>query len=95
MFSFFFRTTKNLRPLLTDFHSHLLPGIDDGVKTSIESFAVIDRMMDYGYTKIITSPHIMTDYYGNSAESLQEVYLQFMSELRGKGYTLPFDCAAE
>ncbi len=96
MFSFFFRDrTQSLRPLLTDMHSHLIPGIDDGVKISSESFAVIDQLQELGYKKIITTPHIMTDYYGNTAQSVMSAYDQFLPQLRDHGYTIPFECAAE
>ena len=37
----------------------------------------------------------MTDYYGNTAESLTETCSQFIPELRAQGYTIPFECAAE
>lgn len=52
-------------------------------------------MMGLGYSKIITTPHIMTDYYGNTSDSLNHVYRNFITELRTRGYTLPFECAAE
>lgn len=76
-------------------HSHLLPGVDDGVKTNAEAFAVIDQLMDMGYEKIITTPHIMTDYYGNTSESISNAFQQFLPLLRDKGYSVPFHCAAE
>ena len=96
VFSFFSRNHRqSLKPLLTDMHSHLLPGIDDGVQTSEESFAIIDQLLELGYKKIITTPHIMTDYYGNTAETISKAYLQFLTILRDKGYSIPFHCAAE
>ena len=96
MFSFLFRNTSQpLKPLLTDMHSHLIPGVDDGVKTNEESFAIIDQLLELGYQKIITTPHIMSDYYGNTAESLSIAYEQFLPVLRARGYALPFQCAAE
>ena len=54
--------------LVTDVHSHLLPGIDDGVRTIQEALDVIDQLLEMGYKRIITTPHIMTDYYGNTNE---------------------------
>src|SRR5258708_2711372 len=96
VFSFFFRNRREpVRPLQADMHSHLLPGIDDGVKTNEESFAIIDQMLEMGYQKIITTPHIMTDYYGNTAATLEACYKNFLPALRAKGYTLPFEFAAE
>lgn len=76
-------------------HSHLIPGVDDGVKTNEESFSIIDQLLELGYKKIITTPHIMSDYYGNTAESLSIAYEQFLPVLRARGYTLSFQCAAE
>ena len=96
MFSFFFGNRRPLpNPLLTDMHSHLLPGVDDGVKTNDEAFAVIDQLMAMGYEKIITTPHIMTDYYGNTSASILTAFEQFLPILRDNGYTIPFHCAAE
>lgn len=76
-------------------HSHLLPGVDDGVRTIEESFGVIDKLIELGYQKIITTPHIMSDYYGNTASSITEAYERFIPILRQHGYTIPFFCAAE
>ncbi len=52
----------------TDMHSHLVPGIDDGSKTIEESIELIKSLYDFGYKKIITTPHIFTDYYNNTTE---------------------------
>ena len=94
MFSFF-RRSKPLIPLLTDMHSHLIPGIDDGVRTKEESFAVIDHLLGLGYQKIITTPHIMSDYFGNTNESVSLAYDDFIKVVREAGYTFQFECAAE
>ena len=66
--------TKSLSPedaqivLTTDVHSHLLPGIDDGVKTLEEAARIIEQFIDLGYKKLITTPHIMNDFYKNTPE---------------------------
>jgi protein-tyrosine phosphatase len=94
--SFFSRKRSQSLPVLpVDMHSHLLPGIDDGARTNEESIALIDEFLELGYKKIITTPHIMTDYYGNTAETITAVYNQFTSFLKERGYTVPFQCAAE
>ena len=64
--------------LYADMHSHLIPGIDDGspdMKTSLE---LIRGLMDLGYKKLITTPHIMWDMYQNR----REVILQKLEELQ-------------
>ena len=35
----------------TDIHSHLIPGIDDGVQTMAESIEMIQGMVDLGIKK--------------------------------------------
>lgn len=56
-------------PLLhTDLHSHLIPGIDDGVKTLDESLSLIRGMHALGYTHLITTPHIMSHRFPNTRD---------------------------
>lgn len=94
MFSFFFRR-KPVSPLLTDIHAHWLPGVDDGVKTLKDSMAVIDQLMEYGYKQLVTTPHIMADFYGNTSASLKDAFDKFLPQIRSHGYTLPLHYAAE
>jgi tyrosine-protein phosphatase YwqE len=69
LFSFF---KQPVNPITVDIHSHLLPGIDDGVKTIEESIAIIKKFKLLGYTKLITTPHIMLDMYPNNKEIIEE-----------------------
>lgn len=92
MFSFFRKTRTIPTPLTSDMHSHLLPGIDDGVKTPEEAHEVIGRLMDLGYRKLITTPHIMTDYFGNTYESVRASYDGFLPQLR---HEVTLEAAAE
>ena len=72
MLNSLFRKKKSFAGLLssTDVHSHLLPGIDDGVATIEESLEVIRGFKQLGYSKLITTPHIMHDFYKNSPENI-------------------------
>ena len=58
-------------PVTIDLHSHLLPGIDDGVDTLEEALSVIKKFKSLGYTKLITTPHIISDSYPNTKEIIQ------------------------
>lgn len=40
-----------------DFHSHLVPGVDDGSRTLDDSLHSIERMVNAGVTQVITTPH--------------------------------------
>jgi protein-tyrosine phosphatase len=51
-----------------DMHSHLIPAIDDGSKSLEESLEMIIRLKDYGIKKIVTTPHIMSEFYKNTPD---------------------------
>lgn len=53
-------------PLVVDIHSHLLPGLDDGVKSMEETVYILKILQNLGYKKVITTPHVMSDHYPNS-----------------------------
>lgn len=52
----------------TDMHSHLLPGIDDGVADMAQALDTIRHLHALGYDRLITTPHILNDYYPNTPE---------------------------
>lgn len=58
---------------LTDWHSHILPGVDDGVQTLEHSLEVLRQYEDWGVSEVWLTPHIMEDY-PNTPESLRERY---------------------
>ncbi len=73
MFSIF---RKKVRPridfsrLRCDMHSHLIPGIDDGATDIEVSLQMIRGMVDLGYKKLITTPHIQWEMYQNTHETI-------------------------
>lgn len=69
----FTKNTPPYTPVLgyaTELHNHLVPGIDDGVKTLEETLQIINTMHAMGVKKIITTPHIMSDFYKNTPENI-------------------------
>lgn len=40
-----------------DFHSHILPGVDDGAKNVRESLAMIDMLASQGVKRVVATPH--------------------------------------
>jgi protein-tyrosine phosphatase len=44
---------------ITDLHSHLVPGVDDGSPDAATSAAALGRFRAEGVTRIITTPHFM------------------------------------
>ncbi len=81
-FSKIFNTNKNnqkKQQLLVDIHSHLIPGIDDGVKTTFEAVKLIREFEQMGYKKLVITPHIMSHRYKNSSDIILEK-LEFLKD---------------
>ena len=57
-------------PFRTDLHSHLIPRIDDGAQSVKESLDLLQRLEKIGYRRCVITPHIMSDSYRNSSESI-------------------------
>lgn len=45
------------RPL-ADLHSHLIPGVDDGARTVEDTVEGLARMVERGYGRVLTTPHL-------------------------------------
>jgi len=97
VFSIFNRTKpkKSVRPLLVDVHSHLIPGIDDGSSSMEESLELIKRMSELGYQKIITTPHVMNDFYPNTTEDIRIRVERLRTHVESAGIDMEIDAAAE
>lgn len=79
----------------TDIHSHLIPGIDDGVATIEDSLELLRELQDLGYKKIITTPHIMSDYFRNTPEIIMNGLATVTSAARQQGINIELEAAAE
>jgi protein-tyrosine phosphatase len=98
MFSFLrrgkeYRFDYNL--LHTDMHSHLIPGIDDGSPDLDTSVQLIKGLVDLGYKKLITTPHIMWDIYKNTKEDIESKYKSLQERIRKENINIVIDVAAE
>jgi len=84
VFSFFKRSASTDNPVHVDIHSHLLPGLDDGVEMLEESLKIIKSFEELGYKKLITTPHIMSDFYKNSPQTILPILKELQSYIQGK-----------
>lgn len=76
-------------------HSHLLPALDDGVQSFEDSLAIIRQMMSFGYSKIITTPHVISDSYRNSPETILPKLDELKTFLRNQNVQIEIEAAAE
>jgi protein-tyrosine phosphatase len=78
-----------------DIHSHLLPGIDDGSKNLDESLAYITRLHDLGFSKLICTPHIFTELYPNTPETISPALKLVQDSLEAAQIDIEVSAAAE
>ena len=84
-----------LKHLKTDLHSHLIPGIDDGSPDIETSIILLKKFIDLGYQKVITTPHIMSDYYRNTPEIINKGLDLVRKEIDAQKLPIEIDAAAE
>ncbi|TVQ87528.1 MAG: hypothetical protein EA393_10515 [Bacteroidetes bacterium] len=100
MFQRFFKPKKLKKPvdlsqLITDMHSHLLPGIDDGSPDLEISVGLIREMSLLGYRKLITTPHISSDIYPNTPQVINKSFELLKNRLEKEGLNITIEAAAE
>ena len=57
---------------MIDFHTHILPNIDDGSKSVEETFNLIKEAESVGFDSIISTSHYIENYYEIPVEERQE-----------------------
>ncbi|MDQ3536515.1 MAG: capsular biosynthesis protein [Bacteroidota bacterium] len=95
MVSFFRKSKPSVFPITTDIHSHLLPGIDDGVQDLEQAVFAIKQMHLIGYKKFITTPHVMNDFFPNNARTIKEKLNELKAELKFLEIPVQVEAAAE
>lgn len=66
----------------TDWHSHILPGVDDGIKTMEDSLKALDMMEKLGVKTLWLTPHVMEDV-PNETAFLRERFEELKNEYKG------------
>lgn len=66
----------------TDYHCHILPGVDDGVKTLSDSLIILEQYERLGISEVYLTPHIMEDC-PNTTTSLKELFSKLCKEYTG------------
>ena len=97
MFSFFKKRNlvTDISWLGVDIHSHILPGIDDGSKELGQSLSYIKQMQDLGFEKLFFTPHIYTELYPNTPDTIFPALQSVQEGLDAVNNTIPIGAAAE
>lgn len=67
----------------TDWHCHILPGVDDGFKRMEDSLAALARYEQVGFREVWLTPHIMEDI-PNTTASLRQRFTDLQVAYNGK-----------
>jgi protein-tyrosine phosphatase len=85
----------DLSLLVTDFHSHLIPGIDDGVNNMDDAIDLIKQFKQLGYKKLITTPHIQDEFYKNNPEIILKGLQEVKAAVAAANIEMELEAAAE
>ena len=64
-----------------DFHSHLIPGIDDGSPDVETSLQLLEGLHGLGFKKVLTTPHVHGDFYKNTTAGIRSGLQQLQAAL--------------
>lgn len=78
-----------------DIHSHLIPGIDDGSQSLEESIELIKQLHQLGFSKIITTPHILHGTYDNGPNTILPGLEKLRIALQEQSIPVEIHAAAE
>ena len=77
-----------------DFHSHILPGIDDGARDLNESLILTKALKDWGFERVTCTPHI-TSKYPNTPQLIQEAFDRLVEAVSETGIDIELKMSAE
>lgn len=58
---------------MIDFHSHIIPNIDDGSKSMDRTLEILEEAKEAGFTHIISTSHYIENYYECTEQERQEL----------------------
>lgn len=97
MFSLFGsrKTEPDLSFIGADMHSHLLPGLDDGLQSIDQTVQFMRQLQQLGYQKFICTPHILSDVYPNSPDTILPKLELVRTALQENNIAVQVEAAAE
>ena len=84
-----------LESIESDWHSHVLPGIDDGSQNAEQSLEMLQEYVRLGIKKIVATPHVRADYFKNTKESIIEAQSKVQHLITAHQLPLVLEASAE
>ena len=77
-----------------DFHSHILPGLDDGSTCMEDSLMLATALKDWGFERVTCTPHI-TDKFRNTPYTIGRAFNSMKEAMTEAGIELEVKMSAE
>ena len=77
-----------------DFHSHILPGLDDGAVTLNDSIMLAKALRDWGFERVTCTPHI-TSLHRNTPDTIRPMFEMLTAALEEERIDLELKMSAE
>ena len=77
-----------------DFHSHILPGIDDGATDLANAIELTKAMVDWGFETITCTPHINAKY-SNTPDTIAKAFDRLHDAIYANGIKVQLKMSAE
>ena len=77
-----------------DYHSHILPGIDDGAVTLQDAIMLAKAQQSWGFDRVYCTPHI-TAAHPNTPDTIRPAFEALQEALDKEGCTLDIRMSAE
>lgn len=77
-----------------DYHSHILPALDDGATCIEDSLMLAKALKDWGFDRVTCTPHI-TNLHRNTPDTIRHAFELLQEELKSNGVDLEIRMSAE
>lgn len=77
-----------------DYHSHILPALDDGATCIEDSLMLAKALKDWGFDRVTCTPHI-TNLHRNTPDTIRPAFELLQEELKSNGVDLEIRMSAE
>lgn len=73
---------------MIDFHTHILPNVDDGAKTIDDTYKLLEEAKKAGFDSVISTSHYMEEYYEVNVETREKLIQEISNEISNRNIDL-------
>ena len=80
---------------MIDFHTHILPGVDDGVQSFDEAIKILGKASNAGIQKVILTPHVLEAPSDENWHKIKSIYDSLSQRIQQQKINIAVHLAAE